>query len=44
LSPRSGALDHIVCADAAGKLFDDSNRVLVVDIDDAICAELSADR
>ena len=36
----AGALDHIVCADAAGELFDDLNRVLVVDIDDAIGAEL----
>ena len=40
----AGALDHIVGADTAGELSDDLNRVLVVDIDDTIGAELPADR
>jgi hypothetical protein len=40
----AGAFDHIVGADAAGKLPDDLDGILVVDIDDTISAEFLADR
>src|SRR5205807_3159087 len=33
---RAGAFDHIIRADPAGELFYDTDRILVVDIDDAI--------
>jgi hypothetical protein len=40
----SGALDHVVGAGTASELLDHLNGILVVDIDDAIGAELPADR
>ena len=40
----TGTLDHIIRADPAGELFDHIDRILLGDIDDAVRAQLLADR